>query len=295
MLALSLGVMGVLSCSDDDAGSAPARCVPAPAASSSTPAADATSAWPDRAPVPAPLTREEVLGACVRVYGCNQVVDPDGAPASFGVCLSALEYSLERGIPVSRYPLVLGTTRVANASESAEFFARCVLAAGASCDQVFSCATARQATPCEEIGCHTSPQLTATCAGAIATLTDSCGQTSSRDCSRADAVCDPASPTGCSDRLRSSCPEGVTRADRCDGNVRLGCDGTDHVSYHDCSRVAGGTCQQVEGRGVCVFPAGDLEPCDMPATFACVSGGMVQACVLGALVKAAVDASICPP
>src|SRR4029078_4079160 len=114
---------------------------------------------------------------------------------------------------------------------------------GADCAAVNACLSTREVDLyCEEDGCRPRDNVpfAVACDGTIATMTKS-GVTGKRDCALALAACDPKSPTGCTDRHFSSCPEGGVRSDHCDGDVRLGCDGGNQVSYRDCARL-GGVC-----------------------------------------------------
>src|SRR5262249_46484930 len=78
-----------------------------------------------------------------------------------------------------------------------------------------------------------------------------------RHCAFADAECSTKSPTGCTDRPLVACE--APAKDRCDGNVKLGCDHCGLVSYRDCA-WDGGTCRGTPGGAECV-PPGDSSAC----------------------------------
>lgn len=93
-----------------------------------------------------------------------------------------------------------------------------------------------------------------------------------RDCSRSDMLCAVTSQTGCTDRAPILCTPGAM--DRCDGDIKLGCDDCGFVSYHDCA-WNGGTCVQTKSGAKCV--PGDqatcpsMNPlCDGPSLSLCV-------------------------
>ncbi len=111
-----------------------------------------------------------------------------------------------------------------------------------------------------------------TCNGSVATLTSGTYAVT-RDCAHALAKCDPASPTGRTDRHPTGCVHPAK--DRCDGDVRIGCDGTGRLSFHDCTRVPGGKCQQVGSALECVYPDNNSF---FPPT---CNGNVLTTCVFG--------------
>jgi hypothetical protein len=234
-------------------------------------ATNATEAWPARPAVPS-LDVESMTRACAAWAACaledaetrSQI---DGA-AAVSLCLYQLEWSAERAIPISK----LWISAFPDADERVEFFTSCVLEAQ-SCGALAACLTPRRVDmTCEEDGCRANRGYQVSCAGEIAILTPEDGPAFSRDCSRAFAACDPASPTGCTDRGFTACPEPPPTPDRCDGNVRLGCDGRQQVSYRDCTRL-GGTCDAASGD--CRYAEESCETgaaCDSDQLTACVRG-----------------------
>ena len=64
-------------------------------------------------------------------------------------------------------------------------------------------------------------------------------------------LCSETSPTGCTDRPLVRCTAGGK--DRCDGDVKLGCDHCGFVSFHDCS-WNGGHCEETGGGAECFGP-----------------------------------------
>lgn len=137
---------------------------------------------------------------------------------------------------------------------------------------------------CEEDGCwwtsSTLPIPAVSCAGDVATMQTG-DRTFTRDCSRAYQTCDPTSPTGCTDRHTTACDPAAT--DRCDGAIRLGCSGNGRVSFRDCTRVAGGMCQeQPDGKASCVYP--NAGKCSNGSS-TCTTDGKVSVCVAGDLVS----------
>jgi len=231
-------------------------------------------AWPNKPDVPA-ITREQIAEACVLETTCALGADPGAnAPLAVELCIGQLVWSAERAIPLSN---------LWHYQERAEHFVACVLAAAGDCEAQTACRTGRDSSiHCEEDGCRNlhGSGVSVSCDGPIATLSKPSGE-STRDCSLAFAECDPASPTGCTDRQFSACPSGVSQADRCDGNVRLGCDGAGQVSYHDCERM-GGTCGTTSGGSQdCIYqPVADAECAETTAPSAICSGSELSVCVL---------------
>jgi hypothetical protein len=236
---------------------------------------NAAEAFPDEpSGVPA-LSNSEILQACLAAADCvpNQYTQ-EQMLGLVQLCVHDVTFSAERAIPMSGF---------ANNNERAEYFVKCTLDNAGNCPSVEACRTERLPDiSCQEDGCRI-PRDTAskvTCNGDIATLAIGAASTH-RDCSRAFAQCDPSSPTGCTDRHYTSCPEGVTKADRCDGDVRLGCDGAGQVSYHDCTRMGGKCGATPSGAEGCVYP--DVDPAcqaNPEPDPRCVSGS-IQICVNG--------------
>ena len=254
-------------------------------------ATSAEEAWPERPDGVPVLTGEQIIEACTISATCW----PD-APVWWtledrswflGNCVAAVSFAAERAIPVA----FLAITPWAG-NERAEFWVPCVLDNQDDCALVESCMTPRSNHfSCQEDGCEAEKALLQVeCAGTIATLfaTD---ETVVRDCSRAYAECDPMSRTGCTDRHFSRCPAEPPLPDRCDGDIRLGCDGGCNVSYRDCTRM-GGTCETTAGGlGQCVYP-GATPDCVGQGTDVTCGGGLASACVTGRRVT--VPSAVCP-
>ena len=243
---------------------------------------DAAEAWPTK-PNVAVLAPESVARACAAWSSCST---PNGTTqarlTAAAVCTAGVVWSAERAIPMS--DIFLG-----DADERAELFVKCAIDHDGDCGALATCLTKRSAAIyCEEDGCKAQPSLQVTCAGSVATLSDG-SSTKTRDCARAFAACDATSPTGCTDRHFTACPADGDRADRCDGEVRLGCDGSDQVSYHDCARL-GGTCGAIPGGGQgCVYPGPDQACASGAATSQC-NGSDLSICVGTRLVTVAAPA-----
>jgi hypothetical protein len=232
---------------------------------------DASEAWPDQPSNVPVLAAEDVVNACAIAGACSpEVMDLDVATRAqlVDLCVSDVVFSAERAIPLTGFR---------QANERPEFWVRCVLDNANQCGLVAQCRTDRASwLQCEEDGCTSSIEQTVSCAGNVATLTTKEG-TATRDCTRAFAVCDPSSATGCSDRQFSRCPEDYSRVDRCDGNIRLGCDGKDQVSYRDCTRLGGMCGVAADGSEDCRYPGADP---GCPKTAEC-SGTTLRACIQG--------------
>ena len=99
------------------------------------------------------------------------------------------------------------------------------------------------------------------------------GPSAHRDCLRAGMRCDKSSATGCTDRPLTRCKSGG--ADRCDGDIKLGCDGCGFVSFRDCS-WNGGTCSETADGAKCLAP-GDYVGCHTPSC----KGTSLSLCVSG--------------
>lgn len=233
--------------------------------------ATALQAWPNRPPEPAPLTPMETARACAMIGACVPP-DPDPTKTDFARSLATTlcadpNGDEERAIPVNKH------------NERWSFEARAVITSGGSCAAIKAVLTDRPpGVYCEEDGCWWTSLVmhipSVTCAGSIATLSTN-GRKFTRDCSRAFQRCDPSSATGCSDRKPIGCV--APALDRCDGNIKLGCDGTGRVSFHDCT-LNGGTCSETPGGATCLYPnAGQCTD----KNIICVGTGL-SVCVQGA-------------
>ncbi|HEV8247376.1 MAG TPA: hypothetical protein VGP93_16470 [Polyangiaceae bacterium] len=195
----------------------------------------------------ASIEPDSLLDACVARVVCDQQALPALGTRlqKLSACIADVEWSAERAIPLSGYW---------HFNERAEYWVSCALDSAGDCSMLADCTTERASgIYCEEDGCRLSSNnavceqddcgvssangsYEVSCTDTIATLGNELG-TSARDCSRAFAECDLASPTGCTDRLFSQCTPDAT--ERCEGDVRIGCDGSRQVSYRDCSRLGG--------------------------------------------------------
>lgn len=240
-------------------------------------ASNASEAWPDRPDVPK-LGDAQIAEACVAQALCNPGPDP---LLTVQFCIGQLTWSAERAIPISNLQRL---------NERVEYLVPCVLENKADCSAVAACSTSRDAAiACQEDGCRVlqGQSFDVTCDGTIATLTND-ERSFSRDCARALAECDPTSATGCTDRPFTACPADVGKADRCDGNVRLGCDGAGQVSYHDCERMSGVCGTTSEGKQDCIYTDPPDAACaDPTALTAQCEGAMLAVCVNGARVVVA--------
>lgn len=252
-------------------------------------AENASEAWP-KAPSAVPaISPVEIATACARAGECIPDLDTftqQEKMALVDLCVFDATFSAERAIPLSGF---------AKRNERAEYFVRCTLDA-ADCSAVNACASERDdRIGCQEDGCRFLGGKTpvVSCSGSVATLTVG-GSSFTRDCALAFAECDTESATGCTDRPFTACPPDAPKADRCDGNVRLGCDGAGQVSYRDCSRM-GGTCQTAGDVGACVY-TGATPECDPdgetpPAPASC-DAGTLSVCVNGERLSLA--SGLCP-
>ncbi|MCC6644497.1 MAG: hypothetical protein IT374_02870 [Polyangiaceae bacterium] len=285
-LALAFSCVLSVACSSPE--SSIATTTPEPSGPFGEVARDASEAFPEAPQAVPALSRDALLRACVRAAEC-QVGQPPSSPITaadalglVGICVSALEFSAERAIPISGWM---------SRASTADVWAACVTA-GPACDDVRACDVARPGVTCEEDGCRgPSGWVETRCAGDQATIVTKTSQ-STRDCALAHARCDVASPTGCTDRPYTRCPDGAPHVDRCDGDVRLGCDGQGQVSYRDCRRL-GGTCG-LDARGTydCVYPDTDACAGTAPPSLGCAEGELAM-CVLGARVTA-LSTALCP-
>lgn len=246
-------------------------------------AENATEAWPTQPNDLAVLSSEELLEACATAGSCSPEVAALPAEARIGLidlCLHDAVFSAERAIPLTGWN---------QSNERVEFWTSCVLGAN-DCATVEACRTARnESITCQEDGCRASVELDVSCNGAIATLTAD-GKSTTRDCSRAFAECDANSPTGCTDRHYSVCPDDIDTHDRCDGNVRLGCDGAGQVSFHDCTRLGGACGLAADGTQDCVYPGPISLECEASEAASC-TGSTLSACVNGRRIS--IESSFC--
>jgi hypothetical protein len=179
-------------------------------------------------------------------------------------------------------------------NESWAFFVRAVLATGGDCEAVAHVLTLPEVPMgCQEDGCWLNANAPAkvTCTGDTARI-EVGGKQSRRDCSRAGMRCDESSDTGCTDRALVRCETGGS--DRCDGDIKLGCDTCGFVSFHDCS-WDGGHCEETHDGANCVPPR-DSDAC--AALLGGCDGNTFSICVEGQPVKVDCAANgnfICSP
>ncbi len=280
-LALTISALGCGSDDETTAATGPAKAGPGPYGEI---ASNAAQAWP-KAPSLPPLTREDVLSACGAWAACPSVeaFAISGFIERVTFCVQDLVLpSAERAIPMSAI--------LTGANERAEYFVDCALKAS-TCEAMNACISSRLSTIyCEEDGCLAYYDYVVTCNGSVASLATS-AEPVLRDCALALAECDPTGHTGCTDRPFSQCDPAQGTSDRCDGNIRLGCDGQGQVSYHDCSRL-GGTCGTApDGGEDCIYPTSLEVPCEglQPTC----TGTTLSACLLGDQVSVEL-ASACP-
>lgn len=234
-------------------------------------ARDAREAWPQK-PTVSRVAPERAAQACAAWASCSVQTDGDREMYLFATafCLDSLHWSLERAIPISRSGLIGAFD---NYNERGEFFVDCAIASANDCGGVQACLTERAAgIVCQEDGCRATEDYSVACEGDVAVLTSATAAVTRRDCSRAFAKCDTSSPTGCTDRQFSACPTEAQVGDRCDGQIRLGCDRFSQVSYHDCARIDGGACVDVDGRGQCQYDE------STPCTDAVCANGKLTIC-----------------
>jgi hypothetical protein len=250
-------------------------------------AKNARAAWPNRPDDVPAITPEDIARACVERAICGPETSDSGVEALTFVsfCVEQLTWSAERAIPVSR---------LFRWNERAEYFVRCQVDHAGDCTAQKSCSSDRHAAIlCEEDGCRvTGNPLQVTCEGSVAKMLGGEGSFD-RDCARAFAVCDPLSSTGCSDRQFSACPVDLGTGDRCDGDVRLGCDRQGQVSYHDCTRM-GGRCGTTADGETCAYSPPPSPECSDPSQPGPVCAGLMLAvCVNGQRVTLSAP-GVCP-
>ncbi len=260
---------------------------PTPASPIGPVAKDAAEAWPEQPTNVPSISAKQIAEACVLQAACipaEEGFDRKTLRALVDLCTHDAAFSAERAIALSGF---------VQRNERAEFFVDCTLKAS-DCDATRACATQRpDEIYCEEDGCRlrADASYSVSCSGDIATLSAG-SETVQRDCTRAFAQCSETSATGCTDRQFSACDEvGMKTGDRCDGNIRLGCDGANQVSFRDCSRL-GGSCEQ-NGAGACVYPDVDARcTSDEKAASQC-QGDQLSLCVGHAWVTVTA-AAVCP-
>lgn len=248
----------------------------------------AAEAWPDRPPVTTTATATEVAEACAAFAACVDAPTQDGGVGVLGADwrIVALDTCLAGAprLPTGEFFGINTAERailIDGSNESWAFFIQSVLAAQGDCRAVQAVLTKRTtSTGCQEDGCYsTSDTLpTVTCQGDVATL-ESSGVRTTRDCSRAGQHCSSESPTGCTDRPLVACQ--TSARDRCDGDVKLGCDGCGRVSFHDCSWNGGACVETTDGNAHCEDPSGAgtcvaASTCDGSKISVCVSGAPAQ-------------------
>jgi hypothetical protein len=214
----------------------------------------AAEAWPDRPPpepVPSP---QEVADACAAFEACvdskSSQTDPP-APPTTNDGRSPDEVACANGGIFAFGPFALNAAErvipLHGLLESWPFFIRAVAALHGDCAAIKQVLTKRNgAFVCQEDGCWASTTAQAACNGAVS-LQDG----GARDCSRSGMLCSETSPTGCTDRPLVRCKTGG--ADRCDGDIKLGCDHCGFVSFHDCT-WNGGHCEETNDGAACVAP-----------------------------------------
>lgn len=231
----------------------------------------ASQAWPNRPTEPTVIAAEDVARACAALGACYSSWAPpssstdDESIAAFTALCTAPDSTEERAVPMS------------SSNERWSWWLRAVLA-NPTCDAIAKLKTDRaKGTYCEEDGCWwTDAQPVVSCSGTVATISANDG-VHLRDCARSYTTCDVHSATGCADRAPVACDaKGI---DRCDGDVKLGCDHNGLVSFHDCSLIHA-TCVQSATGASCV-PKDDAG-CELGAQ-AC-DGSKLSLCAFGAKV-----------
>lgn len=273
--AVALFSAGCVITGDDDGSSTSTGPKPDPIGPV---ASNADEAWPDKGAQPDSLTRDDIAKACVALVGCSVTPEQVGSKEALlgmDICVAGVAWTAERAIPMSH--LFMGLRE-----ERAENFVRCALDNAADCSAVELCLTTRTVSLyCEEDGCRVSEgsPYTVQCESDIASMTRD-GMTTTRDCNRASAKCDTKSVTGCTDRHFTACaPEHIGKPGRCEGNLLIGCDSGNQVSYRDCERMSG-TCGVTDsGVDACLYGTEDPAcTADPPASAVC-TGSNITACV----------------
>ncbi|HVU01986.1 MAG TPA: hypothetical protein VHE30_09550 [Polyangiaceae bacterium] len=230
----------------------------------------AAEAWPDRPPRAIALTKEDIAEACAIYATCAFPKDDESLRTSTATwaevactegATAPLTLSIaDRGIPDP------------GKNESFEFLMRGILDGARDCDSIAALFTSNvTGLACQEDGCYTTEKHGAlACEGDVAVVDGK-----RRDCSRSGMRCSVDSPTGCTDRPLTLCESPAK--DRCDGDVKLGCDGCGFVSYHDCS-WNGGRCVETPDGAECQDPA-DAPGC--PAGSSTCTDGHFDLCVAG--------------
>jgi hypothetical protein len=229
----------------------------------------AAEAWPSRPMEPTPPTAAEILSACAILSSCFSQIGDAGVSSDAdqikGItsCLDPTTHKFEeRAIPE------------AEQSERWSFKVRNIIAKK-GCGGVLIGSKRPHEAYCEESGCWWtgSSPATVTCEGTIATY-NAPTPVGTRDCAGSYATCSTTSPTGCTDRPRVACQS--AGKDRCDGDIKLGCDRCGLVSFHDCG-LQGGHCVESPDGAACVYP----DPAACTAAPSC-SGSMLTFCSRGA-------------
>jgi len=244
----------------------------------------AAEAWPSRPVEPKLPTRENLARACVSLAACLFMDDllQGGWPSELdsgratwaSTCAAPPGNGEENAIPTGAL------------NERLSWLFTVALESPADCPRILAARTRRpEVLNCESHGCEWrgEPIPNVTCVGTVATLSSE-HRTDRRDCAHAFTTCDPKSPTGCADRPLLRCdPKG---ADRCDGDVHLGCRMIGLVSFRDCARY-GGTCRETgPGTAQCVYPGAcriDKAYCEGTAVHLCALGEdqLVECTALG--------------
>lgn len=276
-----------------------------------------SEAWPDRPPGLPPPTPQDVAQACAAFAACQDlsritVIDSNstnvaeykerplnadeiagarardllwctgGAFAPFAASPAPAEWA----IPIVGSDGPEGAEDY-DSNESWGFFIRNVLEAQGDCSRIRGVLTRRDASiECYEGGCLVTEKRTVRCNGDVAAFQETGKQ---RDCSRSEMHCSERSPTGCTDRPLVRCNAGGT--DRCDGNVKLGCDSCGFVTFHDCSWDGGSCVETTDGAG-CVPPASACVARSSSGglTLSSCSGATLSLCVAGQPVDVSCEA-----
>ncbi len=228
--------------------------------------ATAAYVWPDRAPEPPLPDDTELAVACATLATCLPLDDITGVSSwdwsgiETGRADFAKTCASGESIPESHaFPLFGSSTRLGALMPIA-------LRAKGDCSQVLAARKGFASLVCSEQGCGLTSSLgDVTCVGDDAHFASG----AIRHCPEAFARCSASSPTGCTDRLPIRCS---TSLDRCDGNVLLGCDEHQRVTFRDCGRY-GGACIEISGRARCT-PTGctDAPTCSGNVLTLCTRG-----------------------